>query len=328
LFEALTTIFGGGKEHAAAEREAAALDEQMAATHPLRILLAEDNVYNQKLAVRLLAQMGYSADVAGNGLEAIQSLERQDYDVVLMDVQMPELDGLEASRRICSRWNRHERPRIIAMTANAMHGDRELCLHAGMDDYVTKPIRTEELVAALRRAPSRLRVETGPPSDAAAAADGVSASRLSPPPEGPSEPSPSAPSLRPEVRAEAAAPLREADASPLDCATLRRLSGAMGDDFMPELIGAFLADSGRLVADLQRAVAEGDAGLLRRSAHTVKSQGASLGALRLADLCRMLEEMGAAENLCGALELVSAAAEERARVRDALTAYLEEERNP
>jgi CheY-like chemotaxis protein len=118
---------------------------------PLRILLAEDNTVNQKLALRLLGQLGYQADVAGNGLEAIAALERQRYDVVLMDVQMPELDGLDATRQICSRWPRADRPRIIAMTANAMQGDRDLCLAAGMDDYISKPIRTEELVAALGR---------------------------------------------------------------------------------------------------------------------------------------------------------------------------------
>jgi len=125
------------------------LDPEMASHHPLRILLAEDNVVNQKLALRLLSQMGYRADVAANGVEAIRSLERQPYDVILMDVQMPEMDGLEASRRICSRWPRDSRPHIIAMTANAMQGDREICLEAGMDDYVSKPIRVDELVRAL-----------------------------------------------------------------------------------------------------------------------------------------------------------------------------------
>ena len=113
------------------------------ATSSLRILLAEDNAVNQKVALRLLDQLGYRADVASNGLEALEALERQPYDVVLMDVQMPELDGLDASRRICERWPAEARPRIIAMTANAMPEDREACFAAGMDDYVAKPIRPE-----------------------------------------------------------------------------------------------------------------------------------------------------------------------------------------
>ena len=121
----------------------------MAARHPLRILLAEDNVVNQKLAMRLLSQMGYRADLASNGIEALQAVQRQPYDLVLMDVQMPEMDGLEASRRIIAKWVVDQRPRIVAMTASAMQGDREECMAAGMDDYVTKPIRVDSLVEAL-----------------------------------------------------------------------------------------------------------------------------------------------------------------------------------
>ncbi len=135
------------------------MDAEMAIRHPLRILLAEDNVVNQKLALRLLQQMGYRADVASNGIEAIESVARQPYDVVLMDVQMPEMDGLEASRRIVARWpDAALRPRIIAMTANAMQGDREECLAAGMDDYVTKPIRVDALVDALMQVKNGLGV--------------------------------------------------------------------------------------------------------------------------------------------------------------------------
>ena len=131
------------------------IDPSMAGRHPLRILLAEDNAVNQKLALRLLQQMGYRADLASNGIEAVESVQRQAYDVVLMDVQMPELDGLDATRQICTLLDGPMRPRIVALTANAMQGDREMCLEAGMDDYLTKPIRVDRLVEALAAVPVR-----------------------------------------------------------------------------------------------------------------------------------------------------------------------------
>jgi len=154
LFDALVTVLAESEAPRAAAAAPPAADAAMASRLPLRILVAEDNAVNQKLALRLLAQLGYRADVAADGVEAIEALERQTYDVVLMDVQMPELDGLEATRRIVDRWPASARPRIIAMTANAMQGDRELCLEAGMDDYISKPIRVDELVAALNRSPA------------------------------------------------------------------------------------------------------------------------------------------------------------------------------
>ncbi|MCA9785152.1 MAG: response regulator, partial [Candidatus Cloacimonetes bacterium] len=112
---------------------------------PLRILLAEDNPVNQLLAQRVLAKMGYSIDIAGNGLEAVEAVQRQNYDVIFMDVQMPEMDGLEATSRILHHFGPDLRPTIIAMTANAMSGDREICLDAGMDDYLSKPIVLEQV---------------------------------------------------------------------------------------------------------------------------------------------------------------------------------------
>jgi PAS domain S-box-containing protein len=117
---------------------------------PLHILLAEDNAVNQKVALHLLKRLGYRADVAANGLEVLEALRRQTYDVVFMDVQMPEMDGLTATQKICEEWGIN-RPRIIAMTANAMQGDRQLCLDAGMDDYLSKPIRIESLSRALSK---------------------------------------------------------------------------------------------------------------------------------------------------------------------------------
>lgn len=126
-------------------------DAQMGQNHPLRILLAEDNAINQKVAVRILERLGYRADVAANGVEVLEALKRQAYDVVLMDVQMPEMDGIEATEHIKREWHPLERPYIIAMTADALAGDRERYLAAGMDDYISKPVPIEELMRVLNQ---------------------------------------------------------------------------------------------------------------------------------------------------------------------------------
>jgi CheY-like chemotaxis protein len=117
-------------------------------TSSLRILLAEDNVTSQKVAKQMLRRLGYRADVVANGIEALQALERQPYDLVLMDLRMPEMDGLQATRIIRQRWPDNG-PKIIAITAYALQGDKEKCIDAGMDDYISKPIRMNELAAIL-----------------------------------------------------------------------------------------------------------------------------------------------------------------------------------
>lgn len=132
-------------------------DATMGARFPLSILLAEDNLTNQKLAIHLLGRLGYTAGLATNGLEVLQVTADQAFDVILMDVQMPELDGLEATRRIRERADGGHLPYIVAMTANAMERDRETCLAAGMNDYVSKPIRIPALVEALERAAAFIR---------------------------------------------------------------------------------------------------------------------------------------------------------------------------
>ena len=159
LFDTLVTLLAPKEAPKAVRKkpDTPKTDPEMATRHPLRILLAEDNLVNQKLAIRLLEQMGYRADLASNGKEAVQSVARQTYDIVLMDVQMPEMDGLEAARRITANYPKDGRPRIVAMTANAMQGDREMCLAAGMDDYIAKPIRVDKLVEALLNIPKRDR---------------------------------------------------------------------------------------------------------------------------------------------------------------------------
>src|SRR5262249_57496101 len=210
------------------------MDSAMAQRHPLRILLAEDNVVNQKLALSLLGQMGYRADVAANGLEAIEAVERQPYDVVFMDVQMPEMDGLEATREITRRWSRDQRPRIVAMTANAMQSDREMCLATGMDDYLSKPIRVEELIAALERSAAREpdAIRTGPRHRVA-----------------PDEPPGDG---EPEV---------------LDRVAFERLRATLGPGFA-ELLSTFVEDSEELVTTMRHALGEQRADTLRRAAHS------------------------------------------------------------
>jgi PAS domain S-box-containing protein len=278
LFDALVSVVADQPVHVAARGSARSeLDPEMARRHPLRILLAEDNVVNQKVALRLLAQMGYRADVAANGLEAIEAVERQTYDVVIMDVQMPELDGFEASREINRRWP-VARPRIVAMTANAMQGDRELCAAAGMDDYVAKPIRVEELVAALERAPAH--------RDAAPAA-------------GPAAP---------------AAPA----AGAIDRAVFERLVATTGGPFVAELIDTFGEDARELLATLRRTLAATDRDAFRRAAHSLKSTAESLGATGLAALARELETAARAGSLDGAAARLDRLTEHYERAASAL----------
>jgi CheY-like chemotaxis protein len=207
-------------------------------------------------------------------LEAIAALERGPYDVVLMDVQMPELDGLDASRRICERWP-DTRPRIIAMTANALPEDREACFAAGMDDYVAKPIRPDVLAEALKR-------------------------------------------VRPAGRA--AVPSADDALGRIDAAALESLRELGGDDFLAEVIDTFLADVPILLATLRRALDEGDAAEVRRAAHTLKSNGATLGATEFAELCRALEQHAKDGRLEGAPGLVAQVEEERRSLERALEA--------
>jgi signal transduction histidine kinase/DNA-binding response OmpR family regulator len=248
LFDALIGVLAGSNQiatEARADRQPA-LDPGTSSRFPLRILLAEDNMVNQKLATRLLERMGYRIDVVSNGLEAVESVARQRYDVVLMDIQMPELDGLEATRRIVASGSTGKRPTIIAMTANAMDGDRAMCLAAGMDDYVSKPIRVGELTEALQRAWTT-RHEA--------------------------------------VDAEPAEPV-------IDLDTYRALEATAGPDFAAELVGTFLEDAPSMLAELRAAHAASDPDTFRRVAHSIKSNGATFGAVALSEFARELERGG------------------------------------
>ena len=161
LFDALSAAFGGGAGATAARTAVVRLDEKMADRLPLRLLLADDNAVNRKVGLALLKKLGYGADVVVDGREVVAALAKADYDVVLLDVQMPEMDGYETAGAIRERATKEAdwvRPRMVAMTGNAMQGDREKCLEAGMDDYISKPVRIEDLVAALEKwgpAPSK-----------------------------------------------------------------------------------------------------------------------------------------------------------------------------
>jgi CheY-like chemotaxis protein len=244
---------------------------------PLDILLAEDNPVNQRVAVGLLTRRGHRVTVSTNGLEALAALEAKSFDVVLMDVQMPELDGLDATRRICERWPPETRPRIVALTANALVEDREACFAAGMDDYVAKPIRPEALAEALR--------QVRPPVEPATGDNGPESSE---------------------------------SALVLEAAALDSLRELGGDDFLAEVIDAFQADAPDLMASLRRSLNHGDTDELRRSAHTLKSNGATLGAERFAELCRDLEARAKNDDLGAAPELVDEIATEYERLGEAL----------
>ncbi|MBN1659287.1 MAG: response regulator [Anaerolineae bacterium] len=293
VYNALVVIFElETKEEAAIHAaRSSPFDADMGRRHPLRILLAEDNPVNQKLALRLLDRLGYRADVAANGLEVLQSLRRQPYDVVLMDVQMPEMDGLEASRAIGDEWPADWRPRVIAMTANVTPGDRRECLAAGMADFIPKPIRVDDLVAALNNS-RPLAGSAGP-------------------------------GALPDARATAHDTVARDEPRPvLDPAALARLEEVAGGDvaFMHEMLGTFLADAPVMLAEMQQALDGGDAATLQRVAHSLKSNSADFGAEVLAGLCRELERMGKVGTLDGAAGKLALAGAEWACVRQALEA--------
>lgn len=265
-------------------------DMEMASRKPLRILLAEDNTVNQKVTQRILERLGYRVDVAANGIEVLEAIKRQGYDVILMDVQMPDMDGVEATHQIRSLLPIEEQPWIIALTAHALPGDRENYMNSGMDDYVSKPVRPPELVAALDR--YRRPANT----------------RFAPPIQGTGR-------LRAEQLEQRVA---------IDVTVLNRLRSAMGTGgtgMLVDLIDIFLDDAPKKVAEIVAAAKLSDARTLRDAAHPLKSSSASLGAKLFSELCQQLEKMGIEENLQGAEEGAEALLAEYDRVRRALLSY-------
>jgi signal transduction histidine kinase/CheY-like chemotaxis protein/HPt (histidine-containing phosphotransfer) domain-containing protein/sugar lactone lactonase YvrE len=248
---------------------------------PLRILVAEDNVVNQKVALLLLQRLGYAADVAADGNEALAALRRQCYDVILMDVQMPGMDGLETTRRIRDEWPAAERPRIIAVTANALREDRETCLSAGMDDYLSKPVLLEDLRAALCR--------------------GVGAEMTAPPP-----------------AASAGGDGEALDPKYID--QLRQLQSITGKELVSPVIDHFLAEAPRRLEELRLALAARDDRHLVFVAHAFKGSGAQLGARRLAQICQDLETRGLGMEWPGMEEIVGLLQREIERIAPLLRA--------
>jgi len=246
------------------------------------VLVAEDNQVNQKVAVRMLEKLGYQADVAANGLEAVEALSHIPYAAVLMDVQMPEMDGYEATAEVRRREGNGRRTPIIAMTANAMQGDREKALEAGMDDYVPKPVKPEELEAVLERWVSEDR-EPEKKATVSAADDGSTT------------------------------PNGSVDYSKLE--GLRELQEEGEPDILEELIELFLADVPPQLVALREAVEAGDAHSVERIAHTLKGTCGNMGAVRMESICAQLEERGRSEDLAAAPVRVSRLEEEFGRVR-------------
>ena len=265
-------------------------DMKLAQRLPLRILLAEDHLVNQKVALLLLERLGYRADIAANGLEVLEALNRQPYDVVLMDVQMPEMDGLEASRRICEQWPAHTRPRIIAMTANAMQGDRQVCLDAGMNDYISKPIRVEVLHQALSQCPP------------------------SPEPQQEAQKEESD-SNKPEIEMPAVN-LTELQAF---CSSIDQDSSQI----LSLLANCYFEESLKLLQAMKLAIAQADTQTLNQAAHTLKGSSANLSAAPLAHLCATLEVISTSGELDRASTLLAKIEVEYDRVKNTLQQELQ-----
>jgi signal transduction histidine kinase/CheY-like chemotaxis protein len=313
LYNALAEVFSLRPVRVQAASQDSEFDESLGEQHPLRILLAEDNAINQKLALLILERLGYRADVAGNGLEVIEALERDadvaPYDVVLMDMQMPELDGLDATRRIRAGFRADRQPHIIAMTANAMQGDRELCLAAGMNDYVSKPIRVQELVKALinARGPESGNLRR-PPRDESGQKFEEHQAPLA------------ADQGKQVVSAPMDPPLGPASGSEfINLAAFDRLRATLGkkaDAMLPALLDNFFKDAQKLLKNAHAALDENKTEELRRAVHTLKSNAKNFGADTLGDACQELETLAKDGKTEGAAEFLAKieTAYEQARV--------------
>ena len=306
LYHVLAQVFSTLLPESDSHPTASPFDPTLGQRLPLRILMAEDLAVNQKLMQILLGKFGYRADSAANGLEVLQALERQAYDLILMDVQMPEMDGLEASRRIRRDLPSERQPRIVALTANAMREDEEICLAAGMDDYMAKPINPVTLRSALIRSGEWARDRTGERSSHAPTSSTAPASV--PPPASPAAVPPPASELTPESPASVALsePPVAADlpsAEPvLDPATLAELRSMR--DILPELIEVFQSEVRVKLDKMLAAVNEADPVQLGQLAHAVRGAAGAMGGRGLAAACYRLEQLGRSGTVEGALALL------------------------
>ncbi|MEK7706728.1 MAG: response regulator, partial [Verrucomicrobiota bacterium] len=305
LFESLVRVVSGtAKPVAKGPSGPARLDPSLAARLPLRVLLCDDNAINQKVAFRLLQQMGYRPDMAGDGVEALAQLDRQAYDLIFMDVLMPNMDGLEATRQIRERqkniaqFPNYKTPIIIvAMTASAMQGDREKCLAAGMDDYLAKPVRPEDIRTVVERwgamaSRTEAVLATAPAAAPAPAPDGE------------------------------AAPVAPAEELPVDMERLNDFTDGSADS-LRELATLYLQQTGTQIEQLEAAVAANQPQDVRRLAHSCAGASATCGMRRLVPLLRELEKQGYEGQLTNAVELCKGVVQEFARIREFLAPYLQ-----
>jgi CheY-like chemotaxis protein/HPt (histidine-containing phosphotransfer) domain-containing protein len=272
----------------------------------LSVLLVEDNAINQEIALAMLEETRYRVTVAENGRLALAACQDQTFDVILMDCQMPEMDGFEASRRLRLReleCGRRRMP-IIALTANAILGDRELCLDAGMDDHLAKPYTRAGLLAAL-----------GHWVDTAAALPPQAADARLP------DPPPAAPAASAQT-AEIAAPAADAgEVTILDPSALqglRALQRPGRPDVLGRIIDMFNSDAPRLLGEMKVAAAANNTEAVRLAAHTLKSTCTNVGAVALSATCREIEQYARANDVDGALTRISAIQDELDRVLAAL----------
>jgi signal transduction histidine kinase/HPt (histidine-containing phosphotransfer) domain-containing protein len=285
LFETLTRAFTNAK--GPTERITPSKPQPQPASPSLQILLCDDNSINQKVAARILQQFGYKPDITANGREALDAMDKKRYDIVFMDVMMPEMDGLEATQEIRRRQKagtleNYQSPIIIAMTAQAMQGDREKCLAAGMDDYLAKPIRPGDV---------RMMVDKW-----ACQRNAVAATPPSPPP---------APAATIE--------------SPVEMERLTELAG--GDkDMLRDLVELFYKQTSKQLAQLETAVRANKTEEVRHLAHSCKGASATMGMAPLAAIFFELEKMGRAATLDGAAPRLADAVHEFKRVQDFLAA--------